>query len=135
MLPLNAVFICSTGSGGQNDNFLNWLNVLPEGESKTMSSHPAVLGLLVLFLHGKCRNSIYFSQPHQKVLPHCKCTVNKRESPDLVSEVLNTICKTTSLETYIQLKKPQDHSRWLWWPVWSLLWAEIFKWDILEEIY
>lgn len=95
---LVAAFQCclhSTGGRGQDANFLIWLNVLSKEESKTMSSHPVVPGLLV-FLFGKRRNSIHFSWPHEKALPHCKRNVNKRESPDMVSEVYNTIVKLHS---------------------------------------
>lgn len=107
--------------GWSSADFLNWLLILSEEESETTSSHQVVPGLLVLFLYG---NPLHFCQPHQTALPRF---VNKRQSPDVVSEVYSFICKTTELESYIQLKKPQDVSSWLWWPVWSLLWATRFS--------
>uniref|UniRef100_A0A8C3KRN9 Engulfment and cell motility 1 n=1 Tax=Calidris pygmaea TaxID=425635 RepID=A0A8C3KRN9_9CHAR len=57
--------------------------------------HQVVPGLLVLFLYVTGKNSVHFSRPHQKAMPHYKCNVNKRRSPDVISEVYNIICKTT----------------------------------------
>lgn len=61
-----------------------------------MFSHQVVPGLLVLFLYVKCKNPVLFLQPYQKALPHYKCNVNKRQSPDMVSDVYNIMEPTSS---------------------------------------
>ena len=123
-----------TGVGGQDANFLNWLNILSEGESKTMSSHQVVPGLLVLFMWN-ARILFFFLSHIKKLYPTTNVTSTRNKVQTWFQKF------AISLVKYIvrNLHAVKETARPLQMVVMTcptfIMGKEIFRWDSLEEIY